>query len=147
MGEPEFKTNDNGPDDPLKTAQSWLIGIGIGVLILAAMVVAYEIGTNNADQETVATPAAEEPSPQPAAQGPESELFVANCGSCHTLASAGTTGTTGPNLDDLAPDAQMVESAIKIGGTGSGAMPPGLLSGKQATAVSEYVATAAGSGG
>ncbi len=29
----------------------------------------------------------------------------ADCGSCHTLAAAGTTGTTGPNLDEfLAPD-------------------------------------------
>ncbi len=29
----------------------------------------------------------------------------ADCGSCHTLAAAGSTGTTGPNLDEsLAPD-------------------------------------------
>ena len=28
------------------------------------------------------------------------ELFKANCGSCHTLADAGTTGTVGPNLDE-----------------------------------------------
>lgn len=29
----------------------------------------------------------------------------AGCGSCHTLAAAGSTGTTGPNLDEsLAPD-------------------------------------------
>lgn len=27
------------------------------------------------------------------------ELFTANCGSCHTLADAGTTGQIGPNLD------------------------------------------------
>ena len=27
------------------------------------------------------------------------ELFVKGCGSCHTLADAGTTGTIGPNLD------------------------------------------------
>jgi cytochrome c2 len=26
-------------------------------------------------------------------------LFVANCGTCHTLAQAGTTATVGPNLD------------------------------------------------
>lgn len=34
------------------------------------------------------------------------QLFAsAGCGSCHTLAAAGTTGTTGPNLDEfLAPD-------------------------------------------
>jgi mono/diheme cytochrome c family protein len=28
------------------------------------------------------------------------ELFVQKCGSCHTLADAGTQGTIGPNLDD-----------------------------------------------
>jgi mono/diheme cytochrome c family protein len=28
------------------------------------------------------------------------ELFVQKCGSCHTLADAGTKGTIGPNLDD-----------------------------------------------
>ena len=27
------------------------------------------------------------------------ELFVDGCGSCHTLADAGTTGAIGPNLD------------------------------------------------
>ena len=27
------------------------------------------------------------------------QLFVAKCGTCHTLAQAGTTATTGPNLD------------------------------------------------
>jgi plastocyanin len=27
------------------------------------------------------------------------QLFVQHCGACHTLARAGTTGTTGPNLD------------------------------------------------
>ena len=28
------------------------------------------------------------------------ELFKQECGSCHTLAAAGTVGTIGPNLDD-----------------------------------------------
>jgi mono/diheme cytochrome c family protein len=28
------------------------------------------------------------------------ELFTQKCGSCHTLADAGTQGTIGPNLDD-----------------------------------------------
>jgi cytochrome c oxidase subunit II len=33
------------------------------------------------------------------------------CGSCHTLSEAGTTGTTGPNLDDVLPD--LSEADIK----------------------------------
>lgn len=28
------------------------------------------------------------------------QLFVKNCGACHTLADAATAGTVGPNLDD-----------------------------------------------
>lgn len=38
--------------------------------------------------------------------GPGAQIFTsAGCGACHTLAAAGSTGTTGPNLDEsLAPD-------------------------------------------
>jgi mono/diheme cytochrome c family protein len=38
--------------------------------------------------------------------GPGAQLFATNgCGSCHTLAAAGSTGTTGPDLNEsLAPD-------------------------------------------
>jgi cytochrome c oxidase subunit 2 len=40
------------------------------------------------------------------ATSPGAQLFAsAGCGSCHTLAAAGSTGTTGPNLNEfLAPD-------------------------------------------
>jgi cytochrome c oxidase subunit II len=39
----------------------------------------------------------------------------AACGSCHTLSDAGTTGTTGPNLDDVLPDLseQEIRSSIE----------------------------------
>jgi mono/diheme cytochrome c family protein len=34
-------------------------------------------------------------------------LFKSNCGGCHTLANAGTTGTIGPDLDEaFGPDKQ-----------------------------------------
>ncbi|HSS42546.1 MAG TPA: c-type cytochrome [Solirubrobacterales bacterium] len=50
----------------------------------------------------------EEPEPAQGADAssPGAQLFAsAGCGGCHTLAAAGTTGTTGPNLDEfLAPD-------------------------------------------
>jgi mono/diheme cytochrome c family protein len=51
------------------------------------------------------TEAAAEPEPEGAA-GSGAQLFAsAGCGSCHTLGAAGTTGTTGPNLEEsLAPD-------------------------------------------
>lgn len=69
------------------------------------------------------------------------ELFASSCGSCHTLSAAATTGTTGPNLDDLMPTEEQVMSAIE---GGPGAMPAGLYSGAKARAVSQYVAQNAG---
>jgi mono/diheme cytochrome c family protein len=41
------------------------------------------------------------PGIKPPEQTPQ-EIF-AQCGGCHTLAAAGTTGTTGPNLDETLP--------------------------------------------
>jgi len=83
------------------------------------------------------------------------DLFVTNCGSCHTLAEAGTDGVVGPNLDDrLAPAGpaegeaidgtrDRVLSAIETG-LGNGRMPAGILQGEQAVEVSQYVAEVAG---
>jgi mono/diheme cytochrome c family protein len=73
------------------------------------------------------------------------QLFIQNCKSCHTLAAVQAHGVTGPNLDKLAPlDKQRVLGALKRGGTGSGRMPPGLLSGRDADAVATYVSSVAG---
>ena len=67
-----------------------------------------------------------------------------SCGSCHTLADAGTTGTIAPNLDELQPSADQVEQAVRAG---PGAMPSfeNELSSEQIDAVSTYVANATGS--
>jgi mono/diheme cytochrome c family protein len=70
-------------------------------------------------------------------------LFKERCGSCHTLAAAGTNGSVGPNLDDLAPDAARVEQAIE---RAPGAMPENLAEGDERQAIAEYVAGAAGGG-
>jgi len=72
------------------------------------------------------------------------ELFVSRCGSCHTLAAAGTSGKVGPNLDDVAPDTAAVLDAIAKGGAGTGTMPKDLVVDKEAKAVAEYVASEAG---
>jgi mono/diheme cytochrome c family protein len=44
----------------------------------------------------------------------------AGCGGCHTLSAAGSSGTVGPNLDDLKPPYDKVVSQVTNGG---GAMP------------------------
>ena len=68
------------------------------------------------------------------------ELFVANCGACHTLDAAGTQGAIGPNLDEALVDEEEVLDAIANGGKGSGNMPAGLLEGADAQAVAKFVA-------
>lgn len=70
-------------------------------------------------------------------------IFVDNCGGCHTLAAAGTNGTTGPNLDELGPDAGRVEEQVRTGGGGMPAFE-GELSDADIAAVAEYVSSSAG---
>ena len=72
------------------------------------------------------------------------QLFQQNCGTCHTLADAGTNGKVGPVLDQVKPSKQLVLSAIKNGGLGSGTMPANIVTGKDAQAVATYVSTVAG---
>jgi cbb3-type cytochrome c oxidase subunit III len=86
----------------------------------------------------------------PSAAGPKNatsgkDIFLANCGSCHTLADAGTNGKIGPNLDQLKPSLSIVQRQVINGG---GAMPAfkGQLTTAQITAVSRYVASVAGKG-
>lgn len=63
------------------------------------------------------------------------------CGVCHTLQDAGTTGTIGANLEELKPDANRVAEAVR---KGVGVMPPyaGKLTEAQIRAVAEYVSRA-----
>jgi mono/diheme cytochrome c family protein len=74
------------------------------------------------------------------------QVFEANCGSCHTLAAAGTNGNVGPNLDDLKPDMATVVRQVTNGG---GAMPAfgSQLSEAQIQSVAKYVSSVAGKGG
>jgi len=72
------------------------------------------------------------------------QIFTQSCGTCHTLSDAGTSGTVGPNLDELKPDKARAENAIKNGGAGTGAMPANIVTGPEAEAVAEYVSSAAG---
>jgi mono/diheme cytochrome c family protein len=49
------------------------------------------------------------------------QLFADNgCGNCHTLEAAGTTGTTGPNLDEAQPS---FDAAVEQITNGGGVMP------------------------
>jgi cytochrome c oxidase subunit 2 len=90
------------------------------------------------------------------------ELFISKCGSCHTLADAGTTGKSGPDLDaSFGPSRQQgfKESTVRQvvrdqiaypspaeGVAGFPVMPADLVTGTDAESVSAYVASVAGAG-
>ena len=65
------------------------------------------------------------------------------CGGCHTMAAAKSTGTVGPNLDQLKPDYRSVTAQVTNGG---GAMPAfkGKLTTQQISDVSAYVVVSTG---
>jgi cytochrome c6 len=72
-------------------------------------------------------------------------IFLSNCGSCHTLAAAKTTGTVGPDLDTFTPaiDYQAATAQVTNGGT---VMPSfkGTLSTQQIADVAAFVVTSIG---
>jgi mono/diheme cytochrome c family protein len=85
-------------------------------------------------------------------------FFAANCGGCHVLSQAGTTGSVGPNLDQNLPGQsadQIAESisdpnATPTPGFPSGVMPESFgqsLTPEQLKALAAYLQQAVGGGG
>lgn len=118
------------------------LGVAGGVL-LAAVVIVIGIVSLSGDEEPAtsqappaeeATAGTEEPDQQAVA------LFSDNCGQCHTLSVAETTGDIGPDLDGIEYDRERVLTAIERGGRGSGEMPANLIEGADAEAVAELIA-------
>jgi cytochrome c553 len=66
------------------------------------------------------------------------EIFIANCGTCHTLTAAETSGTVGPNLDDTSFDQGAVEEQVTQGGGGMPAFE-GQLSEEEIQNVAAFV--------
>jgi outer membrane protein assembly factor BamB len=71
--------------------------------------------------------------------------FTSTCAGCHTLSEAGTTGTVGPNLDQLMPEYALVVKQVTNGGS---IMPAfgSTLSKAEIEAIAKYVSTVAGTG-
>jgi mono/diheme cytochrome c family protein len=78
------------------------------------------------------------------------KVFVAQCGSCHTLSHAGTSGSVGPNLDDAFRQDRvdgvkstsiqgLIDYWIQYPNT-QGVMPAMLVKGQTAQDVAAYVA-------
>jgi mono/diheme cytochrome c family protein len=130
---------------PAPVKRSTFVIFGLVVLLLGVGVPAWAFthqGSESSSPEEVASSLQE-----------GKDLFVTNCGACHTLAKAGTDGVIGPNLDELLappstspPDPSTIKprvlSAIQNGV--GGRMPKGVLSGQQAETVANFVAQVAG---
>jgi cytochrome c6 len=116
------------------------------VLVLAEVGEADEPAQEEAaagEEPEPTEPAPTEPAGDPVA-GKEVFLGEAACGSCHTLADAGATGTIGPNLDESMPPPQLVVERVT---NGLGIMPSfaDTLSEEQIQDVAAYVSSVAGS--
>jgi cbb3-type cytochrome c oxidase subunit III len=70
-------------------------------------------------------------------------IFESNCGSCHVLADAGTTGAVGPNLDESKPTLERAVRQIRAGGAGMPAFG-GRLTDEQIQALAEYIVRVTG---
>ena len=116
--------------------------LGIAVSLIALVLLAACGGGNDSSGgSSSSSSSASGSSGSASAQG--KTVFTTNCKGCHTLKDAGSTGTVGPNLDDLAPDKATVVRQVNNGG---GPMPAfkGKLSNAQINAVATYVSSVAG---
>jgi mono/diheme cytochrome c family protein len=125
--------------------RSTLVMFGIAAILFAVLIPAWAISREGGEQAS--------PQAVPADLQEGKDLFVTNCGSCHTLYKAGTDGVVGPDLDELLappgpsePDPSTIEprvlSAVLEGRDGK--MPAGILTGPQAKEVANFVAQVAG---
>lgn len=89
-------------------------------------------------------------------------LFTKNCGTCHTLAQAGSTATIGPNLDDafasareIGEDSDTIEGIVRAqvenprpsNGDPAVSMPADIVTGQDLDDVAAYVGEWAGVAG
>jgi mono/diheme cytochrome c family protein len=82
------------------------------------------------------------------------EIFQQHCSGCHTIAAAGTQGSTtspndreyvdGPNFNQRAEEKDQVLYAIRNGGFSSGPMPQDIVVGEEAEKVADFVAKYSG---
>ena len=117
----------------------WILAVALAALVVAVA----GCGGGDDDSGSATTTTAAETTTGGGADG--AAVFAsAGCGNCHTLGAAGSSGTTGPNLDELAPDKETVEAQVRSGGGGMPAFE-GQLSDAEIDAVATYVSESAGS--
>jgi alcohol dehydrogenase (cytochrome c) len=130
--------------DTLVTAASFASGKG-----QTAEIVAYSLSAPSTPATTPTTTSSTTTSSSSAAAAAVSvaagmKVFdTAGCATCHTLAAAGSTGTVGPNLDQLKPSDAATVTQVTNGGGGMPAFGS-TLSKSQIASVALFVSSVAG---
>lgn len=121
-----------------RSVATWTIA---AVSLLFGVAIPTAVGIANGDHDEKAHGGVE----LSAAQASGRRLFTYNCGTCHTLKAAATSGRVGPNLDELRPPKALVLDAIEKGrARGAGQMPSELLIGQDADEVASFIEATAG---
>ena len=121
--------------DRVLSPVTWLLAAALAVMLVAGPgIVAHDKGT----AASAASPYGGQGASSP---GAGKQVFSANCGRCHTLSAAGTSGSVGPKLDGTQLSAADVAATVR---SGAGIMPSfkGVLSDAQIAAVAAFVARA-----
>jgi len=118
------------------------------VMISAVLVFGREKAESRSESPTTTAATATSPTTTAAAPAPsggqgdpaagKAVFAKAGCGGCHTLKAAGSSGTVGPNLDQLKPPFDRVVHQVQVGG---GPMPSfkDALSAKEIRDVAAFV--------
>jgi mono/diheme cytochrome c family protein len=113
-----------------------------GLAVLALLLAGCGGGDNESSSQSTSTTTAAGGGDESASAAGK-QVFTSNCGGCHTLADAGTSGQVGPDLDELKPDKATTQRQVENGG---GKMPAfkDKLSADQIDQVATYVSSVAG---
>jgi mono/diheme cytochrome c family protein len=127
--------------------RSTFVIFGLVVLLLGVGIPTWAITTEGTESAA--------PEEVPSSLQAGKDLFITNCGACHTLSKAGTDGVIGPDLDELLappsaspPDPATIKPRVlsAVNNGVGGRMPRGVVSGQQADEVANFVAQVAGQG-
>ena len=128
--------------DSVLEVLAWSLVVFFVIMLFVGPQVIAEDRPDAEDAAAVAEARKDQQAPQAPQAAPTADgkaVFADTCGGCHTLSAAGTSGTTGPNLDDVSVDAAAVEEIVR-GGRGSMPSFEGELSDDEIAAVAAFVA-------
>ena len=125
-----FVLPSRNPNFPGK--RIWWFVVVTACFVIAMLTAVLMLGREKTEASTETTPPATSTAAPPTTTGggapavtgdPQAGKAVfasAGCSACHTLKAAGSTGTVGPNLDQLKPAEDVIVHQVEVGG---GPMP------------------------